>query len=73
MKYIHDHLKNKNNFKSLPPFFNDDRYLTPGTFNVLVIQTVCLTPCDQVFVLVGQQYQKTKNLNPNNSVTGAVK
>ena len=52
-------------------FFKDDRYPPLGTYNVLVMQTMCLTPCDQVFVLVGQQYQKTTNIN--NSVTGAVK
>ena len=49
--------------KVLHSFFNDDRYLPLGTYNVLVIQTMCLTPCDQVFV-VGQQNQKTTNLNP---------
>ena len=37
VKWIYDYLKNNNNFKSLPLFFYDDRYLPLGTFNVLII------------------------------------
>ena len=37
VKLIYDYLKNNNNFKRLPLFFYDDRYLPLGTFNVPII------------------------------------
>ena len=44
MKCIYHNFKNNNKFDCVPFFFNNARYLTLGTYNVLTIQTVCLTP-----------------------------
>ena len=55
--------KNKNNLKKLPFFFNDDRYLPLGTFNVLILQTVCLTPLWSGLFWWGNNILK-KTLNP---------
>ena len=56
VKCIHHHFKYSNKFERVPSFFNAVRYLTLGTFNVLIIHCLtCLLRCDQ-FVLVRQQW-----------------
>ena len=71
---IYDHLKNQNNIiKKLPLFFNDGRYLPVGTFNVLIKQTVCLTPLWSGLFWWGNNIKKQQTKILNNSVTGEVK